>query len=256
MKINFVKLGGGGSCSDQPLLLDWLRGLDDFKRFAAILGDPVEHSHTPIEQHEYFSSENMPIFKIKMNETELNSLHVLRNLGLECAAVTSPLKVGITPYCDQLSPIAEKVNSVNTLFWGKQLVGHNTDIEGLKNLFDSISPLTAVWGGAGTRNAMTLVLPKTTPFYSARSGELLLGDEKEAKTLIWAVGRNRHRRWPPHRPQKIIDLNYTEDSPGLEFARNINAEYISGRTMFKTQAKGQRQFWQHQKSTKSVGNKT
>lgn len=247
MTLNFVRLGGGPK-GDQPLLLDWLRCLPKFENFAAILGNPVEFSHTPIEQDEYFRSRNRPVFKIKMEESELESLHVLRNLGLECAAVTSPLKMGVTHYCDQLSPAAKKVNSVNTLFLGKQSEGHNTDIEGLEDLLASVSSHTAVWGGGGVREALSFVLPKTTPFYSARSGKLLKGTEIEVKTLVWAVGRSRHKNWPPCRPERVIDLNYTEDSPGLEFAIKVGAEYISGQTMFKTQAIGQREFWSFKNS--------
>ena len=248
MKINFARLGSEGSNLDQPLLLDWLRCLNDFEKFAGVLGDPVDHSHTPIEHDTFFRARNRPVFKIKINEKELGSLHILRNLGLECAAVTSPLKVEVINYCDQLSPTAKRTQSVNTLFLGEKSIGHNTDLEGLQDLLSSISPQTAVWGGGGTRSTMSQVLPKTTPFYSARTGKLLWGNEKEIDTLIWAVGRNRHKRWPQHHPQKVVDLNYTEDSPGLEFARNTNATYISGHTMFKTQAKEQRKFWEYQES--------
>lgn len=263
MKINFVKLGGEGSSPDQPSLLEWLKCISQFENFAGVLGEPVEHSHTPIEQDAYFREKNMPVFKIKMSEDELNHLNILKNLGLVCAAVTSPLKIKTATLCDKLTPIAREAESVNTLFLDHQISGHNTDIEGLKSLFKEVSPPLAVWGGGGTRKPMSLILPKNTPFYSARSGRLLEGDAPEGalypynyadrqgvssyiKTLIWAVGRKRHQNWPSLRPQKIIDLNYTDDSPGLEFAIQTQAEYVSGQLMFQVQAEKQRAFWDQQ----------
>ena len=149
MKINFVRLGGEGSALDQPLLLDWWRCLDKFEHFAAVLGVPVKHSHSPIEQEEYFRSEGLPVFKIKMNEVELKNLHILKSLGLKCAAMTSPLKKALIPYCDQCTDSARRAESVNTLFLGRQSLGHNTDLEGLKSLFDGISSPVVVWGGGG-----------------------------------------------------------------------------------------------------------
>ena len=68
------------------------------------------------------------------------------------------------------------------------------------------------------------------------------------KTLIWAVGRKRMQQgclMPPKnwKPSKIIDANYTEDSPGLEYALQVHAQYISGMEFFKEQAKKQREIF-------------
>lgn len=275
MKINFVKLGSepqglsshGDYAPDQPSLLHWLSCLDDFKSFAAVLGDPIEHSQSPTEQDTYFRGKNMPIFSVQMNESDELALSVLRSLGLRYAAVTSPLKKRVLHYCDKLTSVAQELQSVNTLFLGeKGVVGHNTDVEGLKVLLQgALSPLV-VWGGGGTKAAISKILPQAF-FYSARSGELSesprqfvleshLGPNSslkasnpvitlsEVETLVWATGRSRHITWPPHWPKRVIDLNYTEDSPGLEFAIRRGAEYISGQEMFRVQAEGQRNFWE------------
>ncbi len=257
MKFNFVRLGDSSSCKDQPLLLDWLRGLDNFKNFAAVLGQPVESSHTPIEHDEYFRKENIPVLRISMEEKELDpGLSILKDLGLICAAVTSPLKKSALHFCDQLSSVAQESQSVNTLFFDekdKKIVGHNTDIDGLKCLFTHVKSFAIVWGGGGTRRSMALALKalgKKASFYSARTGKPLSSEQTASKmpfepisSLIWAVGRNRHKKWPSHSPHKVIDLNYTQDSPGLEFAHSHKIPYISGQSMFKAQAKEQRAFW-------------
>ena len=66
------------------------------------------------------------------------------------------------------------------------------------------------------------------------------------KTLIWAVGRKRIEQgclMPPKdwKPSQVIDINYTEDSPGLEYALQVQANYQNGFGFFKEQAKKQRE---------------
>ena len=70
--------------------------------------------------------------------------------------------------------------------------------------------------------------------------------ESFPKILIWAVGRKRMDQgclMPPKnwKPAQVIDINYTEDSPGLEYALQIQADYQSGFGIFKEQAKKQRE---------------
>jgi shikimate 5-dehydrogenase len=73
-------------------------------------------------------------------------------------------------------------------------------------------------------------------------------DESETvapAVLIWAVGRSRAHRAPPAhlRPGLVLDLNYADDSPGLEYAATHGLAYQSGLGMFKLQAQAQRDFW-------------
>ena len=70
-------------------------------------------------------------------------------------------------------------------------------------------------------------------------------------TVIWAVGRSRWSSccFPPlhWRPKLVVDLNYTLDSPGREYALLCGAKkYISGKIIFKNQAiKQQNLFLRH-----------
>ncbi len=68
------------------------------------------------------------------------------------------------------------------------------------------------------------------------------------KVVVWAVGRKRHKNFPPDswRPDTVVDLNYSDDSPGKEYAVKIGAKYVSGEIMFKAQAQQQREFWTKQ----------
>jgi len=92
-------------------------------------------------------------------------------------------------------------------------------------------------------------VPRGVP-YSARGGGPLAGFEDVdggPDIVIWAVGRSRQAacQWPPSgwAPRLVVDLNYTEDSPGLEYAQRLGVAYQSGLNMFKTQAQRQREFW-------------
>ena len=85
--------------------------------------------------------------------------------------------------------------------------------------------------------------------FSARTGhERATSDTTSSwqpDAVIWAVGRERLNRWPPAswRPQLVIDANYSEDSPGREYALTTGARYLAGDAWFKRQAAEQRCFW-------------
>lgn len=81
-------------------------------------------------------------------------------------------------------------------------------------------------------------------FYSAQTGKLLKGSEYHPELVIWAVGRSRMSVCiePPQnwKPVYVLDVNYTEDSPGCEYAVKAKAQYLSGWLWFKAQAQAQR----------------
>ncbi|MGE0631010.1 MAG: shikimate kinase [Pseudobdellovibrionaceae bacterium] len=256
-KINFFREGEGSS-ADQPTLFQWLSGLDDPYRFAAVLGDPVDHSWTPVEQHDFFKARYVPIYAIQIKENEWKeAMPIIREMGLQFAAVTSPLKRQAFVLCGETSEKAKKVESVNTLYFDlhkSQWRGENTDIEGLFKYHDDVRNFTkiAVWGGGGTLGALKDTFP-TARYYKGSNGDAL--DEKTPKAtefspevVVWGASRdeNGHFFKPPEawRPELVIDLNYRENSSGKEFALLKNASYISGEKMFKAQAEKQRETWE------------
>ena len=253
MKINFVR-DGQGSAADQPTFFDYLQSAENENGFAAILGDPVAHSHTPVEQYEFFKKQKMSVQAVQMSEEECNQINlgILDRLGLKAAAVTSPLKTKMARVCSHVTRLAEELNSVNTIIklpsgW----LGTNTDVIGLKSIFNSLdlADEIAVWGGGGTRLALKSILPKAH-FFSARRGQEIWTQNSHPvfpEAVIWALGRQRISNTQPvptnWRPKYVFDLNYSEDSPGLEYAVQVGAKYISGKAMFKSQAQAQREFW-------------
>jgi shikimate 5-dehydrogenase/shikimate kinase len=257
---------GAGSAKDQPYLLEWLRHPNhstDAIEFSAVLGDPVEHSRTPGEQYQFFAEKSMPVVAIQMSvpEAQSGSLEVLRRIGLRSASVTSPLKEWAFENSKAQDPVTEKLRSTNTLFFDFEMaswLGTNTDLMGFqealrKNIPDYSKLKFVLWGGGGTLEMLRESLPVTTISYSSQTGTPREGEviafSGEPDVVVWAVGRKHFemsKTLPPEiwKPKWILDLNYSEDSPGLEYALRSGAQYINGLEMFRAQAQGQRVFWE------------
>lgn len=253
MNLNFMRTDDSIS-PDQPTPFDFLRFQENTTQFAAVLGYPVQHSRTPAEQHDFFANQKMGVVALPMTEEECNSLNmsVLERMGLHAAAVTAPLKIKMRDLCSHVDRKTEELGAVNTIVrtrfgWN----GTNTDITGVRSVFSSLvmPDEVAVWGGGGTRMVLRDILPRAH-FFSARRGEELWVEKQlplQPEVVVWALGRNRvsTTQNPPEnwRPQYVVDLNYAENSPGLEYALQTGAKYISGKALFKSQAQGQREFW-------------
>lgn len=263
--LNFVR-DFEASAPDQPSFLQWARRArlpNDIEGFAAILGDPVSHSRTPMEQASFFAARNAPVLSIRIDEDEWSrgAPTFLRSLGLKWASVTSPLKRLAYEFAVIREKTAEELASVNTLLWTDNgWRGTNTDREGFAELVakarDESGDLgrIAMWGGGGTLNVVKSVLPETELF-SLRTGENRVAGRPQAsefspETVIWGVGRSQsgEGRIPPTwKPRLVIDLNYADDSPGRDYAIEVGCRYISGLAMFRAQAEAQRRFWETSK---------
>ena len=245
MPLHFVREDFG--VADQPWL--WQARLQPpcAGRFAAVLGQPVAHSRTPMEHRGYFAARQAPVVAIDVGEDEWDqALPVLIGLGLRWAAVTAPLKTRAFGACDEHDAAAARTGAVNTLHVaGDRIAGANTDLPALHAWRGELPDFTRpwLWGGGGTRPSVREVWPGVREV-SARAGvDDHVGDAPDL--LIWAVGRARAHRTPPAwvRPRLVLDLNYADDSPGLEFAVERGLPYQSGLRMFKLQAEAQRVFW-------------
>ena len=240
---------------DQPYLSEALPFLKKAQALAGLLANPVKNLATPWEQGPFFHKNySMHTLALKLNEDEMtqNNLNILNQLGFVFFAVSSPLKKQAFLKADQTDSLSKKFQAGNTLiFHNKKWKAFNTDWNGLKNLKKYNSASTVVWGGGGTRPVLKQILPKAH-FYSARTAQNLnpkgSPERISPSILIWAVGRKRMdesclqplKQWTP---LQVIDINYTEDSPGLEYAVKIKAKYQNGWSCFKKQAKKQREIF-------------
>lgn len=246
-----------GSSPDQPSLAAFLLATaPELRRttaphFAAVLGDPVRHSRTPVEHSSFFRARGLPTLAIPLSEADWDAggLDALTHLGLRFAAVTAPLKSRAAAAIGLTGPDS----AANTLFYDAQAQawrGTNTDLAGAQELLQGFAhePQVAIWGGGGTLPAIQQALPQARIF-SARTAQERTGQtvapDWSPRVLVWAVGRDRTNRWPPAawHPEVIVDANYSEDSPGRQYAIAIGARYVSGDAWFTRQAAEQRRFW-------------
>lgn len=243
MGLHYVR-EGEGSGLDQPLIWQSLLVPELRESFAAVLGHPVGHSRSPLEQNAYFSAKNMPFVAIDVDEDEFESAWpVLKRMGLTHAAVTAPLKAQAARLATDPNQDVQELSAANTLLVkGERIYAANTDWQALRDWKRDLTDAKEVWlwGRGAMRSAVERVWPHARAI-SAREGDVPEGVTPEL--LIWATGRGRSFVWPKVRPQLVLDLNYGDDSPGLEWAVRENLPYQSGLKMFKLQARYQRLFW-------------
>ncbi len=253
--LNFIK-EAVGSALDQPSLWQWLMTPNSFEHFAAVLGQPVAHSYSPMEHSEYFYKKGLPFFAVSIGKGEFSEATMfLQYLGLTHACVTSPLKEDAA-----LISKEHELLAVNTLFWNaekKYWVGTSTDGRGFEEMIEGWEVLTpaqseiAIWGGGGVLEMLKSSLPHAQ-YFEARTGKERdsgkSAEEFEPKILIWAAPRTEETKLPPlsWKPTMIYDLNYKEDSMGKDYAQICGANYQSGLVMFQGQARYQRAFWEEQ----------
>ena len=99
-----------------------------------VIGNPIEHSLSPLLHNFWLEkySINATYEKqlVEKNDIEkiINDMKVNKIQGIN---VTVPFKKMVIPFLDQLSDIAKKTQSVNTIFKKQnKLVGENTDVYG------------------------------------------------------------------------------------------------------------------------------
>jgi shikimate dehydrogenase len=232
----------------------------------ALIGDPVAHSRSPRLHRDFMEEAGIEDGSyVAIRVPKGNGIDVVRRMrmdGYTGVNVTTPLKEEVQRACDELTPEAELVQAVNTIFFGRAVLGHNTD-------------------GIGARVALETIL--TQPVALQRIGVLGTGPtarailaqlrETDAYTYVWGRDRKKveeicerfeSKPWPEHATEIIIstlpsdvklpdelveqllaadcvmDTNYGERST-LE--RQVHREIVKGDLMLEAQARASFDFW-------------
>ena len=101
-----------------------------------VIGNPIQHSLSP-ELHSFWINENKINASYEKKLLDKGGVQEiikdLKNNLIEGLNVTVPFKNLVIQYLDELTPEAEKTQSVNTVYMrNKKIVGHNTDIAGFE----------------------------------------------------------------------------------------------------------------------------
>jgi shikimate dehydrogenase len=134
-----------------------------------VIGNPIEHSLSP-KLHNFWIKENnikADYKKKKINKDEIKGLILnVRDKKINGLNVTVPYKKEIINHLDELTPEANKTQSVNTVFLdGDKVTGHNTDIGGfevaLKKIdFDIKNKKILILGAGGVVPSIIFALYK------------------------------------------------------------------------------------------------
>jgi shikimate dehydrogenase len=233
----------------------------------AVIGDPVAHSRSPeIHRHFLHEAEIAEGSYVAIRVPQVNAISVIRRMRLDGYTginVTYPLKEEALHACDALTEEAQRAQAVNTIFFGQQILGHNTD-------------------GIGARNALEALLEETIALkrigvlgYGA-TARAILGhfSEKDAYVFVWGRDREKVRAacerydakpWPTENPPEIVistlppkvrfepemldalmhadilmDTNYGGRST---LHQQLEREIVTGDAMLEEQARASFDFW-------------
>ena len=130
--------------------------------FIALIGNPVNHSLSPIMQNAALRYLGLDLIYIAIPcrdedlELVINSLKKINCKGLN---ITIPYKEKVFNLCSEISPVAQKLKAINTLRLNsdKEWNGTNTDVEGfiypLKSL-NLIKKQSLVLGSGGAARSV------------------------------------------------------------------------------------------------------
>ena len=107
-----------------------------------VIGNPIEHSLSP-KLHNYWIKENniKAVYdKKQLNKNDIEAIiSEVKNNKIDGINVTIPFKKSVIPFLDELTPLANEAQSVNTIYkQNNKVIGHNTDIGGFELALKSI----------------------------------------------------------------------------------------------------------------------
>ena len=108
-----------------------------------VIGNPIDHSLSP-KLHNYWIEENnidAVYDKKQLNESDIEEIiDEVKKGRIDGINVTVPFKKSVTPFLDQLTPLAKRAQSVNTIFKkDNKVFGDNTDIGGFEQALKHIN---------------------------------------------------------------------------------------------------------------------
>jgi len=136
-------------------------------RLCGLIGDPVEHSVSPVMHNAAFSKLGLDYlylpFRVKSEDLG-KAIDGMRALNVRGLNVTIPHKVAVMRFLDKLDPLAEKIGAVNTIVNDEGvLAGYNTDAAGflqalLERGIEPAGKRVVVLGAGGASRAISFIL--------------------------------------------------------------------------------------------------
>ncbi len=132
----------------------------------AIIGNPVEHSLSPILHNGAFRRMglNAAYLAFKVRDLE-DALRGIRGLGIQGVSVTLPFKTKVIPFLDDVEEVAREIRAVNTIVNQRgRMIGYNTDwhgaLEALEEKIDLRGKRVLLLGAGGAARAIAFGLKR------------------------------------------------------------------------------------------------
>jgi shikimate dehydrogenase len=134
-----------------------------------VIGNPIKHSLSPKIHNHWIKENNLAAVydKRQLNETDIKGIVLEVKTGkIDGINVTVPFKKSVIPFLDQLTSLATKAQSVNTIFRkDNKVVGDNTDIGGfelgLKHInYDLKNKKVFILGAGGVASSIIIALKR------------------------------------------------------------------------------------------------
>ena len=261
------------------------------KTLAAVIGDPVLHSLSPVIYNAAFEHDqiNWVYRAVNVTREDVGSfIEEIRILPVGGLSVTMPHKESVAKLVDEITDHAERLGAVNCVSQnGSSLVGHNTDGEGfLRALEEETGEKAAeksylIIGAGGAAKAVSLALgeagasevivtsrdeskSQTAASLAGQAGRAgSLKDSRRVDVVINAtpigmagtgnLGDSPLSTDDIHESQIIIDLIYHPlETAFLKNARQIGAQAINGIGMLVHQAALQYTIWTNEEAPVKV----
>lgn len=185
-------------------------------RLVGLLGDPVEHSLSPLMQNAAFAAVALDWAYVPLRVTREvleGAVAGLAALGFAGANVTIPHKTAVVGYCDELDEVAARAGSVNTLVVREgRILGSSTDGPAVVGLVDASAARVLVLGAGGGAQAVA------TSLLDAGAAELVVAarDQERAHALVVRLRSlfpereiSAQTEWPPPAGEATLLVNAT-----------------------------------------------
>jgi len=131
-------------------------------KLTGLIGDPVEHTLSPHMHNAGFKYFNLDYvytpFQVKKEHLQ-EAIYGARSLGIKGLNVTIPHKIEVIKYLDVLEDNAELIGAVNTIKFGDEIKGYNTDglgaVRGIEELIPVKNKKVIVLGAGGASRAIS-----------------------------------------------------------------------------------------------------
>tara|TARA_B100000029_G_scaffold486334_1_gene540577 strand:+ start:188 stop:982 length:795 start_codon:yes stop_codon:yes gene_type:complete len=160
-----------------------------------VIGNPIDHSLSP-KLHNYWIKKNNLDAEYSKRQLIADDVEEIikevRKGKINGINVTIPFKKTVLNFIDQLTPLADQAQSVNTIYKkGNKVIGENTDIGGfelsLQNIkYDVKNKKAFILGSGGVVSSIILALERlgaSKIFVSNRTGEKVKNLKKKYPSI-------------------------------------------------------------------------